>query len=353
MRILGLMSGSSLDGVDIAELEFGQAGTLDWHLKSCHSYEIPEGLTHRLRQALELKAPALAELQHDYTDFLVSCISRFTDEYRPLAKYISLHGHTLLHRREIAFSWQMVNAGYLSVKSGLHVLTDFRNQDMAAGGIGTPMAAIIDRDLFPEFNICINLGGIANITIKKNTSVEAYDLAPCNQVHNYYATLLGAVMDKDGFLCRDVLPDNSLVNKLMTSDYVLGSSPKYIDNAWIQKKWIKDIIGYDLDPAVCLRSHYEFLAQLIANVCQVETKVLVTGGGAKNSFFIELLKEKVHDAQVIVPDVNIIDFKECILMAYMAYKRIRKEKNFIPEATGAKNSSSAGALYFNINTDIH
>ena len=347
MRILGIMSGSSLDGIDLATVVFDEADPSDWRLENSKCYSFGSQLKNRLELSLELQARGLAELEADYTDFIAECILDFQKAFPEAFSYCSVHGHTLVHDVENKFSWQMLNAGLLSSLTNKHIVTDFRNQDLGYGGLGTPMAALIDRDLFSDFDYCINLGGIANISYGEDEAYRAYDIAPCNQVHDHLAKMCSMEYDESGQLGRQGVLDERLLNELLLLAAAKKISPA-IDNSWIREYWIPKLPSSTVSPQDLLRTHYEFIARHISSLCsKADSKVLLSGGGAKNQYLVELIQSNLRPSvQLHLPDPGIIDFKECILMSYMAYKRIKKELNFIKESTGAGQEVSAGAIYY-------
>jgi anhydro-N-acetylmuramic acid kinase len=341
------MSGSSLDGLDMATVEFNEEDGFKWRIVNCRSYSLDDSLRRDLSNALNCSVRDIALLQNRYSRFIAERIKDFENEFQDGFEYCSIHGHSLLHDIEFGHSWQLLNAGQVSGLANKHVVADFRNQDMAKGGIGTPMAALVDRDLFKEYRYCINLGGIANISYTTGDKEFAYDIAPCNQVHNYFAQKLGFEFDEGGLLAREVEIDQVLFEKLLALA-AAKKIPKAIDNSWIHKVWIPMLESSPLNERLILRTHYSFLVQLISDICTVEgSKLLLTGGGAKNVLFVELLEDKLKNSlELHVPEEKLIDNKEAVLMAYMAYKRIRKEANFIGECTGADSNVCAGAIYY-------
>jgi len=346
MRILAIMSGSSLDGVDLATVVFEEKNGFSWNLEYTQSYDLDENLKRDLKDIVERSVQDLAVIQFHYTSFIGNCIAQFNSEFKCEFDYCSIHGHTVLHAPEIMTSWQLLNPGMLSSMCKMHIVTDFRNQDMGAGGIGTPMAALIDKDLFSEFDYCINLGGIANISFMDDENLFAFDIAPCNQVHNYYAQKSGLEYDISGQLASKGKFVEEMYMAMMKIDI-----PKAIDNSWIKDMWIPFLEGFQEKNDDVLFTHYKFLVQLISNiVTKKKSKVLLSGGGAKNQYFVECLSIGIKDrAEVCLPDEILIDFKECILMAYLAYKRIKRESNFLKECTGADVSVCGGAIYYYTN----
>jgi len=356
MQILGVMSGSSLDGIDIACARLTDRDTPGFNaeLLAAKTYPLPEALVDALGFCLSANASTLADTNYNYTVFLAECIRDFIETHDLKPAYCGVHGHTILHHTEISTSWQLVNGGLLSSLLRLTIVTDFRNQDMGAGGEGTPMAVLLDRDLFGQYDYCLNLGGIANISYKSESGWVAYDICPCNQVHNHFAERLGQTIDTDGLLAQQGQYNPDVYNALKQDPYILRKYPKSIDNAWITRHYIPVMEGFDCSYEDLLLTHYHFVADLILETCQPGKSILVTGGGAHNTFFVNLLRSKMNAPDhLVVPDDMLIDFKEAILMACMAYYRMAELSNFIPEATGAAFQTCGGAVYLYNPTSRH
>ena len=340
---IGVMSGSSLDGIDLAMVRFSKDDTLKWELIQSKCYAISD-LKDRLQSSLNLSVRELAILESDYSTFLAECIIDFAADTR--VDCCGIHGHTLLHMPSKKVSWQLQNGGMIAEMTGITTICDFRNQDMVLGGQGTPMAVIADRDLFPGYDYYINLGGIANISYQIDRKWTAYDLFPCNQVLNYYAGQLGKVYDEDGDFARSGTVHPPLLESLLSIDYLHQSPPKSIDNQWIKNQWISVMDSYDISPEDKMRTHCECMVEhLVKTIDRENSKVLITGGGAYNTFFIEQLKKNLPEGSVEIPPRQIIDYKEAVLMSYMAYLRLTEQTNFISSATGASRDVCGGAIY--------
>ena len=346
MKVIGVMSGSSLDGLDIATVSFAEH-TLSWQLEKAASIPPPETLKQSLKLSASATAQNLAHTEYNFSDFVARALQQYISENGP-ADLIGIHGHTVLHLPDIQTSWQLLNGGHIAAKTEHTVVCDFRNSDMALGGQGTPMAVIADRDLFPDYDLYVNLGGIANISFKENNLWTSYDLCPCNQVLNYYSNILGKPYDENGSLAQTGKVHHVLLNKLLEDAYIVAPPPKSIDNSWIKDYWIKKMDAYNLSAQDLLRTSVAYISQSIVNcISQKKTRVFITGGGAYNRFLISEIEKKSQnmDAEIVLPDDNIINNKEAILIAYCAYLRHKRKHNFIPSASGASRAVSGGAIY--------
>ena len=334
--------------MDIASVDFKGPGPEDFSIETVHTFPLPKQLKISLQSLLSVDIKRFSKIESDYTFFVAECIVKFCKLYSCDASYCGIHGHTVLHLKDIKRSIQIVNAGLLSSLVKKTVISDFRNQDLGAGGEGTPMAVLVDKMLFGDYDYCINLGGIANISYCNSMGDWlAYDLAPCNQVHNLFAQQSGSEFDMDGQLARKGQLHQGLYDHLLSDAYILNPPPKSIDNEWIHSYWIPKMKAFELDANDYLKTHNFFLASLVSSICnKPKSKILLTGGGAKNKYFVELLNEHIIEGvQVVVPNEQIIDYKESLLMAYMSYCRMNENYNFIPSASGAKFPVVAGAVY--------
>lgn len=340
------MSGSSLDGLDIACVEVNSASNPVCKILEANSYSLPDKLVAELSILTQKTALQIAEIESEYSQFVAYSINQFCNDYDIDCRYCSIHGHTVLHLPEIKTSWQLLNGGMVAQLTQKTIISDFRNQDLMEGGQGTPMVSILDRDVFGKYDACINLGGIANITLLNSDDVVSYDLCPCNQVHNYYAQKLGYEFDSAGQLGRQGQLVDALLDVLLSDSYMKQAPPKSIDNSWIKEHWIELIDTFQISVYDKLFTHYFFVSWILAQAVENCQAVLITGGGAKNKFLIDLLRNRLDTStQLIVPDSIILDYKEAMLMAYMAYLRLEEKMNFIPQATGANKAVSSGAVY--------
>ncbi len=343
---LGVMSGSSLDGLDLALVYFSSKGKLKWKLKSYDTIELPRKLKNDLNKIRSCSVKEIALLSSRYSRFISKTINSFIKNSSK-ADFLSIHGHTVLHYPKQQISWQLLNGGQVAELSNIPLVCDFRNQDLALGGSGTPMAVLADRDLFPGFNYYINFGGIANVSFRSKQTWKALDICPFNQILNHYAQKMNFEFDKDGHLASEGDVQDELMQFLLTHEYILRTPPKALDNEEVVKHWIMPIEALKFSKKDVLRTFLEFTCIHILDRVEEKSKVFATGGGARNKFFISLLKKslKLKKCQLILPSAKIIDFKEAILMAYAGYRRINGLANFVSSATGAKKDTIAGALY--------
>ena len=347
-RVVGLMSGSSLDGLDIVLIDFQDK---NWSLLKSDTISLPTDLAKSLATICDQTAIELAHTQAAYSSFLSTALKTFMEGYSNIA-VVGIHGHTVLHLPEIKTSWQLLNGGQVAAEINVPVVCDFRNQDMALGGQGTPMAVIADRDLYPGYDYYINLGGIANISYYDGKQWVAYDICPCNQVLNYFSSTMGLPYDNKGNIAKSGRINTKLLTTLNSTAFFHQAPPKSLDNSWIRNDFIKIVADNELSIPDSLRTCTECIAlQIAESIVTPNAKILVTGGGSKNSYLIQLMKTQLvnKNSDIIIPDLQTVDYKEAILIAYCALLRLNKEVNFITSATGASQAVIGGALYLGQN----
>lgn len=347
MRILGVMSGSSLDGIDLVSVHFQTDDKLEWSIVRTETVAIPNAISTRLSSIVNQTAFEIAEIESLYTKFISNAINDFVKKLDEPPVCASVHGHTVLHLPEIQTSWQLLNGGMCAALTGLDIFCDFRNTDMSYGGQGTPMAVIADRDLFPGYDYYINMGGIVNISYRNNEQWMAYDIAPCNQVSNFYAQQKGLEFDEDGQLAKQGSVDGDLLESLLNDAFIQLEPPKSIDNSWIKDYWIPAIDKHNLKIEDILQTYNRFVIEVIQRQLTSKMgKILITGGGAKNKYFMDLFQSEIGDGFCIETEsYEIVDYKESVLMAYLAYLRMNNSINFIGNATGASHDVVGGAWY--------
>ncbi len=347
MIIAGVMSGSSLDGLDIAIVRFGS--TDDWELIWNHDMPYSAEWASRLKQYHQLSASEYITFKSAYSQYIGRCLKEAFDMYTGKIDLVSFHGHTLVHLPEEGITEQIGNGGILAALLNIPTVTDFRIQDVMKGGVGTPLAPLAEMNLFLGHTYYLNLGGIANITkITDPTSVLAYDVCPCNQVLNYYSSKLGKEYDEDGLLARSGNRVEILEAYMDSIPYFNQKPPKSLDNNWIMNEVIPNFPEGKAEDI--LHTYTNWMSSCIANEIASEggsTSMMVTGGGAHNTYFMECLTAKLAEknCSLIIPSKEIIDYKEAILMALMAYKYMQGEVNVLSSVTGASSDTIGGALY--------
>lgn len=349
-NVIGLMSGSSLDGLDIAFVELTEiAGnwTFDLQAAACIPYS-EEWLT-RLKQAPQMSVPDFLQLHTAYGRYLGDSVNEFieSNQLHHRTHFIASHGHTVFHDPKTQTSFQLGDGASIAAITNLTVISDLRNKDIALGGQGAPIVPIADRMLWPSFQACLNIGGIANITINQDNPI-AFDICPANQVLNYYAQQAGKEYDDEGMMALEGIVHQSVLSQLSTLDYYQQSAPKSLANTY----------SAELIALLNSLSTHDALATMVAHIA-METKralapyikendqLLITGGGAFNKYLVAEIQAAIPEVSVIVPEEMTIQYKEAIAMALFGALRWREEVNVLNSVTGASKNSVGGALWVN------
>src|SRR5258706_3141448 len=347
--VVGIMSGSSLDGVDLALCRFIKTGS--WSFSMIRSGIIPYSTEwkQRLKDAPSMAGQELIRTHAEYGHYMGTLVKKFVQQGNERIDFISSHGHTVFHQPGKGFTFQIGDGAAVAAETALPVVCDFRTTDVALGGQGAPLGPMGDRLLFGEYDFCLNIGGIANISTEINNERIAYDICPANQLVNRLATSLGFEYDKDGELARKGNLNHDLLQKLNDFSYYRKTFPKSLGNENVSEYFFPILNESPCSIQDKLCTCTEHIAQQIAEAINAEgspvKSVLVTGGGAFNKFLIELIKEKTHH-KVILPEAAIIKFKEAIVFAFLGVLRMRNEVNVLKSVTGAKRNSISGAVYY-------
>lgn len=346
--IIGLMSGTSGDGLDIAYCEFAYDGAWSYSVPHSITVPFPEELAHPLTNSFLLTGEELRLLDIDFGRWMGEEVKNFclNSHLTPLA--ISSHGHTVFHRPELKNTMQIGNGWSMHIASGLPVINDFRMLDVQLGGQGAPLVPIGDMHLFSEYDYCLNLGGIANISYQNGDKREAYDVCPFNLLLNYYAGKIGFAYDDGGKLARkgNHLPD--LEEQLNDLSFYKKAGGKSLSRENMVKDYIPLIEKQEApveDVLATLVAHYVYQISKIMK-SKKNKSLVITGGGAYHKYFLEQLAEALKNTvDIVIPDKTIIDFKEALIFGFLGVLKIRGEVNCLSSVTGAARDNVGGVLY--------
>ena len=341
---IGLMSGTSLDGLDICYAQFQNIAT--WEFEIIKTETIPYSLEwkNRLQNAILLSAEDLLALDKEYGFYLGEKTQEFISKNNITdLDFIASHGHTVFHQPQRKFTLQIGDGRAIKLTTKKPVIYDFRSQDVLMGGNGAPLVPIGDELLFSQYDACLNLGGFSNISLQKNHQRIAFDISPVNVVLNYFAEKLGKNYDENGDFARNGAINFKILEELNTLTFYQKPAPKSLGVEFVNSEifpLLKDEI-----PENIIATFTEHIAEQIAKVFndnQLKT-VLVTGGGTFNTYLLEKIRGK-SQTELIVPDENIINFKEALIFAFMGVLRLRNEVNVLCSATGSSENHSSGLL---------
>lgn len=345
-QVIGLMSGSSLDGLDIVFVELSEVrGQWSYviHAAECVPYD--ERWTEDLRNAVSLNARDYMLLHTAYGHYLgrrvADFITRHSLDHR--VHFIASHGHTAFHMPDRKMTAQLGDGAAIAAETGLPVITDLRSIDVALGGQGAPIVPIGEQLLFPGYDYWLNLGGIANIS----TATAAFDVCPANSVLNALAGALGKSYDENGALAAGGMADMRLLEALNAQPYYGQPYPKSLSNDFGREVILPLIGEYTLSVQGKLRTYVQHIAQQVARAARAMgegRKMLVTGGGAFNRFLVESIHDELQ-IDVIIPDEQTVQYKEALVMALIGALRWRQQPNVLASVTGASRDSVNGALW--------
>ncbi|MFV1450142.1 anhydro-N-acetylmuramic acid kinase [Maribacter sp. HS] len=351
-KIIGLMSGTSLDGLDLAYCHIWEKkGTWQFEIKETKSIKYSTEMLNTLKNAIDLSAEKLIELHNTYGTWLGEQVLTFVNDYSLAVDYIASHGHTTHHRPEMGLTFQVGSGQHLANACGIKVICDFRTNDLALGGQGAPLVPIGDSIFFTQYDFCLNLGGISNISFDVKGKRIAYDIGLANMILNYITRKVDLEYDEDGKLARKGKINKTMLERLNGLEYYLLPHPKSIGYEWFLAEVVPIVEDTKDTLENLLHTSVHHICDKVAQQIQLNFKhnnqeLLVTGGGALNSFLTETLQAKLGETtNVVVPEKIIIEFKEALVFALMGVLRVEQLTNVLSSVTGAKKDSSSGVLF--------
>jgi anhydro-N-acetylmuramic acid kinase len=358
-NVIGMMSGSSLDGIDIAYIHLTEnEGSWNYNIEIAECIPFPQKWRLRLQSLVLQNAVTYLKTDTYFGHFLGDLVRKFVEEHSLAGKvdFVASHGQTIFHQPENQMTSQIGDGAAISSECGLPVICNFRTLDIALGGQGTPVAPIADKLLFSNFRYCLNLGGIANLSAKLDDGrLIGFDNCGANMVLNALAGELDLDFDKDGDTARTGKIHDELLTELNAQWYYEKPYPKSLGGGWVTKVFLPLFRKYRIPTEDKLRTAVEHIAIQVAKDVNVviekenitkdpQDQMLITGGGAFNKLLIERIAT-LASIQVVVPDATTIKFKESLLMALMGCLRLRQEVNVLSSVTGAKEDSIGGEVF--------
>ena len=364
-RTIGIMSGSSLDGLDIAYVEFQEtSGKWNYEIKATHCCPYPAEWTQKLKNAIQLAAFDYQLLHTEYGHYIGEQVNNFieTHNLQYQVQLIGSHGHTTFHAPAQKMTAQLGDGAAIAATTGINVVSDLRAMDVALGGQGAPIVPIGEKILFSGYDYLLNIGGIANISFTRQEGENekqhiAFDVCPANRVLNMLAKDAGKNFDDNGTIASKGEVNNDLLLLLNNQEYYTQPYPKSLPNSFGTDVIYPLINMVRCDVEDGLRTYIEHICIQIRNAIKssminselpkTNSKLLITGGGAHNSFLIDRLKELLKETalEIVVPEKMLVDFKEALIMALIAVLRWREEKNVLASVTGAVRDSIGGAVW--------
>ena len=365
-KAIGLMSGSSLDGLDIVFAEFQEhAGKWEYKILQADCFAYSKEWENNLKNATSLSARDYQLLHVEFGHYIGQLVNGFIEDNKLnfQVALIAFHGHTTFHIPSKKMTAQLGCGAALAAVTRLPVVTDLRALDVALGGQGAPIVPIGEKLLMDSYNYFLNIGGIANLSAKNpsppgegswgNEAYIAFDICPANRVLNLLANEAGKKYDEDGEMAASGTINNQLLDKLNELDYYKKPFPKSLANDFgidIVYPMIRDS-GIEIQDA--LRTYVEHIVLQTkrsipdSRLRTPDSRLLATGGGALNNFLMKQLQEKLNELkiEIVIPGKELVLFKEALIMALIGVLRWRQEYNVLSSVTGAVRDSIGGALW--------
>jgi anhydro-N-acetylmuramic acid kinase len=354
-RAIGIMSGSSLDGIDIVFTELLEQGGA-WQYEIQHSACVPYDKLwyQKLQQSVFLSAKDYLLLHIEYGQFIGQEINKFIDEknLQHQVNLISSHGHTTFHLPGKKLTHQLGDGAAIAAKTKLPVVSDLRSIDVAFGGQGAPIVPLGEKLLFNEYDYFLNVGGIANISFHKPNRVIAFDVCATNQVLNMLARKMKLAYDDKGLISSQGSVNEDLLEKLNALEYYKLPAPKSLANSFGTDIVYPILNSFNLKTEDTLRTYVEHICIQVKNSLEVfkenkNQKLFITGGGAFNSFLIKRLQKTLEEInfEIVIPANEVIKYKEALIMALLGALRWREQYTVLSSVTGASRNSIGGALW--------
>ena len=346
-NVIGVMSGTSLDGIDLVYAKFCLNETWSFEIVHAETVEYPSNWHEALKELVNTPIEELKAIDTNYTEYLAKVIKNFIIKYQiKNIDAICSHGHTALHQPENKLTYQIGNRPFLAELIKETVVCDFRVQDVELGGQGAPLVPIGDELLFSEFDFCLNLGGFANVSTNFNRNRIAYDICPVNIVLNHYIRKLGLNYDDEGKIASEGMISVKLLNQLNAIEFYKETYPKSLGLEWVNNTVFPLIDTFKLEIQDVLKTFVEHIAiQIASEINKKHTgSVLITGGGVYNIYLMDRIK--AHAVQkIIVPKNEVVEFKEAVIFGFLGVQKLRNEVNCLSSVTGAIKDHSSGKIF--------
>jgi len=344
-NVLGIMSGTSLDGLDLAHINFTYGKGWNFEIVNAETIPYPHDWKNKLQEAINFNFEDLEVLNEHYTSYLAEIISEFIKKHGITnLEAVCSHGHTIKHEPENKYTLQIGNLPHLASLLKLKVVCDFRVQDVALGGQGAPLVPVGDELLFPEYDYCLNLGGFANISTFKEGKRISYDICPVNIVLNKLTEKLGFPYDDEGKIAAsgNLIPE--LLETLNSLPFYTKLPPKSLGLEWVTATIfpLVENSGHKTEDLLC--TFTEHVAMQIAENFKEGASVLITGGGTFNLYLLKRV-EHYRKIEMVIPSKEVIEYKEALIFGLLGVLKLRGEVNCLKSVTGAIQDHSSGMIY--------
>ena len=346
MTSIGLMSGTSVDGLDVCCATFTyKDGKWSFHIDCARGYDYPAHLKAKLgREVQNMSAYDFVAFHSEYGRFLGERVNDFMKEFGVKPDIIASHGSTVFHEPQKKIMYQIGDGAAIAAVTGIPTVSDFRRLDIMLGGQGAPLVPIGDNLLFGEYDYCLNIGGFSNISWREGDKRIAFDISPVNYVINRFTRQIGLEMDRDGLIAAKGTVCQQLLEKLNSLDYYSKTWPKSLGREWVEANVFPLLDASGLSLEDLLRTYYEHCAHQLARVTVPGRSLLVTGGGAYNKFLISRMEE-LSGCRIVVPEPAIIEFKEALIFAFLGVLYMFDQPSCLQSVTGASKDNIGGMLF--------
>lgn len=346
MTAIGLMSGTSVDGLDVCCARFDEhGGRWSFQILGARGYEYPRNLRQKLLSEVQgMSARDFVGFHSEYGRFLGERVNDFMGEYGIRPDIIASHGSTVFHEPDKKIMFQIGDGAAIAAVTGIPTVSDFRRLDIMLGGQGAPLVPIGDNLLFADYDYCLNIGGFSNISFLKGEQRIAFDISPVNYVINRYARSIGLEMDRDGNLARTGQVDEVLLDRLNALPYYAKPYPKSLSREWVEGTVFPLLEQCGLPLNDLLRTYYEHCACQLANNTVPGRNILVTGGGAYNGFLISRMRN-LSGCELVVPEAEIVEYKEALIFAFLGVLYMLDRPSCLRSVTGAGRDNIGGMLF--------
>ena len=344
-NIIGVMSGTSVDGLDLCYVSFNKDLLSNYKIICSETIDYPSILKTNLINAINLDDTKLKELDFKLGEFIGFSIEDFLQNNN-LSKpdLISSHGHTVYHQPKILKTLQIGSGKVINKVTGVKTVNNFREQDVKLGGEGAPLVPIGDKILFKNYKYCLNLGGFVNISIKNNDQIFAYDICALNTVLNFYSKKIGYEYDKNGSLSKQGAINSDMFDELNKLNFYSKKNPKSLGIEFVKEVLFPLINKHQINYSDVLATYIKHVAFQIKKNINDEEKVLLSGGGSFNKTLIQNLEN--YNINYTIPENTIINFKESLIFALLGYLKINNKTNCLKSVTGASRDHSSGDIFY-------
>ena len=344
IEVIGVMSGTSLDGLDLCHVIFNLDNLSDFKIANSTTISYPKKILEKLHNIVEKNIDQIHKIDIDYGTFIGEAINDFISSFNLNdIDLISSHGHTVFHQPDIGKTLQIGNGMIINKITGIKTVNNFREQDVKLGGQGAPLVPIGDKLLFKKYKYCLNLGGFVNISIKKSNKIFAYDICPLNTVLNFYSKKIGHEYDYNGNFSNTGMINNNLFNELNELSFYFEKHPKSLGIEFVLELIFPIIDKYKLSEIDVLATYIKHAAFQISKNISDDEKVLISGGGSFNNTLIKTLKN--YGINISMPNKLIINYKESLIFALLGYLRLNNKTNCLKSVTGAVRDHSSGDIH--------